>query len=177
MKAKPKSYKVAENDNFADSALSYDVSTTQFANYKALGLLADANQIGATKGRVTGFKPRVKGPSAAVVDEEYTHPLELEVPEGELTVKQVPDGERKVLLALMLRHGEDFSAMARDMRLNTHQHTGAHLRRRISKLKLDDVRDAAVAAARVTEGKKPKLKKKITKNPNRAFKRNSMNFN
>ena len=49
---------------FNDSKLDYDTSETQFENYKRLGLLADANQIGKERDRIVGFKPRVKGPSA-----------------------------------------------------------------------------------------------------------------
>jgi|TARA_B100000513_G_scaffold117921_1_gene51833 hypothetical protein len=30
-------------------------------------------------------------------------------------------GERKLLVSLVSKHGDDYEAMARDMRLNTHQ--------------------------------------------------------
>lgn len=179
VKAKSRGYKVAQNDNFEHSALDYDVSISQFANYKQLGLLADSNQIGSTKGRVTGFKPRVKGPMAAKSDADAVHPLELEVPEAKQTIRQVPGGERQVLLKLVAKHGEDFSAMARDMKLNTHQHTGAHLRRRIAKMRQEEAKEGAAAAAAAAAGEKHKerFRKKITKKPNRAFKKDSMNFN
>ena len=46
---------------FDRSSLTYDTSESQFANYARLGLLADANQIGAKRDTILGFKPRVKG--------------------------------------------------------------------------------------------------------------------
>ena len=82
-----------------------------------MGLLADSNQIGAARDkrtRVTGFNPRVKGPSAEPLPASTTHQLELEVPEGEQTVRRVPAGEVKVLRRLIERHGGDYAAMARD---------------------------------------------------------------
>jgi hypothetical protein len=110
------------------SALEYDPKQTQFANYKELGLLADANQIGVTRNsrvQVTGFNPRVKGASAAPRPAEETHPLELEVPEGAVTVRRVPPGEVQVLRKLIERHGDDYAAMARDKH-NTHQASATH---------------------------------------------------
>ena len=44
---------------FDRSSLTYDTSESQFANYARLGLLADANQIGAKRDTILGFKPLV----------------------------------------------------------------------------------------------------------------------
>ena len=42
-----------------------------------------------------------------------------------------------VLRALLAKHGDfGLTAMARDMKVNTLQHTEAHLRRRIAKMKV-----------------------------------------
>ena len=165
---------------FQHSALDYDDDKTQFSNYARLGLMADANQIGAIRNQITGFKPRVKVPDITGVDtsigavaqrEGGKHPLELEVPEALKTVRKVPDGERTVLLKLMAKHGDDYAAMARDMRLNSLQHTAAHLRRRIHKMKEEDEEDEGEAA------QPPAQKRKLTRDPNPAFKKRAMNFN
>ena len=176
---------------FDRSSLTYDTSESQFANYARLGLLVDANQIGAKLDTVVGFKPRVKGlprraptaagPSGVVTAGDAPHPLEAEVPPALKTVKRVPDGERAVLLKLLARHADDFDAMARDGRLNQYQHTAAHLRRRVAKLALDDA-DAAAAAA--DAGRAPPAAdepratglRKLTRDPNPAFRKRSMHF-
>ena len=145
---------------------------SQFANYQSLGLLADANQIGANSASFRGFKPRVKGPSAAAADRSEPHPLELEVPEGKKTIRKVPLGERQVLLALVARHGDDCAAMARDIRLNTFQHTATHLRRRIEKMREED-EEETVGTGEVPQ----RLLAKRTRDPNNAFKKRSRNFN
>ena len=171
--------KIPRPSAFDRSKLDYDPKETQFANYQKLGLLYDANQIGAERKHIKGFKPRVKGPSAEPAAPGDVHQLELEVPEGLKTVKKVPEGEHKVLSALIERHGDDYTAMARDMKLNAYQHTAAHLRRRIAKMQSEDAEEAAEAAAAVALGKQappPRLRKKITKNPNKAFSKKSMNF-
>ena len=171
--------KIPRPSAFDRSKLGYDPKATQFANYQKLGLLVDSNQIGAERKHIKGFKPRVKGPCADPAPSGSVHQLELEVPEGLKTIKKVPEGEHKVLSALIERHGDDYTAMARDMKLNTYQHTAAHLRRRIAKMRSEDAEEAAVAAAAVALGKQappPRLRKKITKNPNKAFSKKSMNF-
>ena len=53
----------------------YDVSKSQYENYKDLGLLADANQIGAVRGSIRGFKPRLKGPTAEPTGERALAPV------------------------------------------------------------------------------------------------------
>ena len=190
VKQKPKGLKVPAATYFAStgSALPYDSTKTQFANYKELGLLADANQIGASAKGARGFKPRVKGPMAAPGEPGTVHPIELEVPEAAITNRRVPEGEGKVLRALLAKHGDDFGAMARDMRINTHQHTAAHLRRRAAKLARDDdewgasQRDAGAGAAgdgAAAAEPAPRFKRKLTHDPNPAFKsgkRRSKNF-
>ena len=52
----------------------------------------------------------------------------------------------KVLRQLVAKHGGDHTAMARDMRLNTHQHTAAHLRKRIGKMVEEDAAEEDAAA-------------------------------
>ena len=177
---KPVSKDCPKSQRFQGSSLEYDESATQFANYQRLGLLADANQIGAASGRITGFKPRVKGPMAAPSD-GATHPLELEVPPALKTVRAVPLGERSVLLKLLEKHVDDYAAMARDMRINTLQHTAAHLRRRIAKMREEDTEEAAEAAEKAAAGEPPpppnwKHRPKPTLDPNPAFKKRSKNF-
>jgi hypothetical protein len=182
---KPKKPKTA-SERFQASALEYDGSASQFSNFQRLGLLADANQIGrkTEKGRVTGFNPRVKGPMAEPASSSELHPLELEVPPALKTVKLVPLGERQVLTKLLERHGDDVAAMARDMRLNTLQHTAAHLRRRLAKMRAEDAEDASISMAAATEGVPPpppgalpaRLCKKRTRDPNPAFGKKSRNF-
>ena len=177
---KPKSRAVPATSRFQYSSLNYDEKATQFANYKRLGLLYDANQLGAVKDRVTGFKPRVKGDFAEVKhDSSQLHTLEVEMPEALITVRRVPPGEAKVLSALIAKHGDDYAAMSRDMRINTLQHSEGHLRRRVEKMKLDDADAAAAVAAAEAEGSKapaPRGKRKLTRDPNPAFKKRSMNF-
>jgi hypothetical protein len=176
---KPKSRTVPKTSRFQNSSLEYDEKKSQFANYKRLDLLADSNQIGAVRDRVTGFKPRVKGPSAQPTGSSQPHVLEMEMPEALKTVRRVPPGERKVLLKLIARHGDDHTAMARDAKLNTLQHTAAHLRHRIGKLREDDAEaeeEAVTAAAADLQPPEPRGKRKLTRDPNPAFKKRAMNF-
>mmetsp|Transcript_22869 Transcript_22869/g.58157 ORF Transcript_22869/g.58157 Transcript_22869/m.58157 type:complete len:213 (-) Transcript_22869:412-1050(-) len=181
--------RVARSQRFQASELDYDQKQTQFANYARLGLAADANQIGAVKESITGFKPRVKVPKASAKQLEAAaaaaaaangaHPLELEVPEGLKTIRQVPDGERQVLLKLQAVHGTDYAAMARNMRLNPMQHTAAWLRKRIAKLQSEDDDEAAAVQEAVAKGAAappPRHRKKMTKHPNDAFHKRSKNF-
>jgi len=182
---KPKSRATPRCERFQNSALDYNSKISQFANYAQLGLLADANQIGASREHITGFKPRVKAggtaPAAAgaQVGPPQPHPLELEVPEALKVVKKVPLGERQVLLKLEEQYGDDYGAMARDMRLNSLQHTAAHLRRRIQKMHEEDAEEAEEATASVAAGNAPpppRLRAKVTRNPNPAFRKGSRNF-
>mmetsp|Transcript_17672 Transcript_17672/g.35601 ORF Transcript_17672/g.35601 Transcript_17672/m.35601 type:complete len:206 (-) Transcript_17672:134-751(-) len=181
--AKPIGQRVPKSERFQASSLTYDVTATQFANYGRLGLMADANQIGVSheQTRITGFNPRVKVPAGTAPEPTGSapHPLEDEVPEGLKTIRKVPDGERQVLLKLQAVHGADYGAMARDMRLNQLQHTAAHIRRRIEKMRREDEEDAAEAAAAGTPAPSetyPRGRKK-TKDPNPAFKKTSKHFN
>ena len=181
VKQKPRGKTVQVARAFTNSsALGYDSHKTQFENYKELQLLADSNQIGAVRDTIQGFKPRVKCPQIPSSGPDSTHPLELEVPEAAKTVRYVPAGERQALAALIERHGEDYAAMARDTRLNSHQHTASHLRRRIARMQADDVHDWAVGEVAQRSGNTPPLprqRRKPTKNPNPAFKKRSRHFN
>ena len=182
VKAKPKNLRVPAATYFSttQTALSYDSEKTQFENYGELGLLADSNQIGAVRGSIRGFHPRVKGPCAeTAADPDAPHPLELEVPEAAITIRIVPEGECKVLRTLLARHGDDYAAMARDMRINTHQHTAAHLRRRVSKMREQDAEDEATAdaaAKAAAPAPEPRFRRKATRDPNPAFKKRSKQF-
>ena len=183
VRVKPRIRKAGEAQGLQASAINYDPKKTQFANFAEAGLLADSNQIGAAtdRNRVTGFNPRVKGRSAEPRPADVTHQLELEVPEGEKTIRKVPPGETSVLRRLVEKHGEDYAAMARDMRINTHQQTASHLRKRIAKMKDDDaLEEAAIAAARKAGKQKlprSRMQPRMTRLPNKAFKKGSKNFN
>ena len=70
--------------------------------------------------------------------------------------------------------------MARDIRRNALQHTGSHLRRRIDKMRQEDEEDAEAAREAESAGvpvPAPRLHKKITKDPNKAFSKLSQHFN
>lgn len=178
---KPRAKKVGKPSGFlADSAVlsSYDVSKSHYENYKRLALLADANQIGAERHAIRGFKPRLKGPCAEPTGAH--HPLEDEVPEAAVVYRQIPEGEHKVLSALVAKYADNYTAMARDMRLNSHQHTAAHLRRRIAKMNAEVVMDAEAAREAEVAGLKPPIPRrirKVTKDPNPQFKHRSKHFN
>ena len=182
--------RVAPSQRFQASELEYDEKASQFSNYARLGLLADANQIGASKPskqQITGFNPRVKVPkpsaaalaAAAAVVKDGKHQLELEVPEGLKTIRPVPEGERQVLLKLQAVHGTDYAAMARNIKLNAMQHTAAWLRKRIAKLQSEDDEERAAletAAAAGAPAPPPRHRRKITKDPNPAFKKHNRTF-
>ncbi len=187
---KPRKREAGKNQGLQASELEYKQGETQFANYARLGLLADANQIGAVRGgkggRTTGFKPRVKDPqavaAAAAADAggSAPHHREIEMPPALKTIRKLPEGERTVLRKLIARHGDDFAAMARDAKLNALQHTAAHLRRRVAKMREEDEEDAADAADAVARGEAPpppRLRHKKTKHPNKAFAKGSKHFN
>uniref|UniRef100_A0A7S0ILE1 Nucleolar protein 16 n=1 Tax=Calcidiscus leptoporus TaxID=127549 RepID=A0A7S0ILE1_9EUKA len=179
VKVKAKAPSKAQPSFFASSSLSYDRTKSQFSNYQTMGLAADSNQIGAARATIRGFKPRVKVPVCESAAAEQVHPLELETGEALKTYRWVPQGERDVLHKLIAAHGDDYAAMSRDMRLNQYQHTAPHLRRRIAKMRTEDQKDteaAAAAAASKLPAPSPRLRKKITKNPNGAFKRRSTHF-
>jgi hypothetical protein len=178
--------RVGRSQRFQGSALDYNEKESQFANYARLGLMADANQIGAVKETITGFKPikhvpAATGGAAAAVGSTAggVHQLELEVPEGLVTIRPVPAGERIVLLKLMAKHGTDYAAMARDTRLNALQHTAAHLRKRIAKLTGEDAEDGVESTSAAAEPAvpAPRHRPKVTKQPNNAFHKRSMHFN
>jgi nucleolar protein 16 len=185
VRVKPRASKVSKPSGFLANSkvLKYDVARSHYQNFEKFGLLADANQIGAVRDSIRGFKPRLKGPSASsgAADPATTHhPLEDEVPEAAITYRQIPEGEHKVLTALMASHGEDYGAMARDMRLNQYQHTAAHLRHRIAKMRTEQEMDAEEAVEAEREGAKPPQKrrvKKVTYDPNPLFKKRSKHFN
>jgi len=180
--------RIERSQRFQNSSLSYDEKATQFSNYERLGLMADANQIGVTAQTITGFNPRVKlanrRSSVAAAAEGASsstaaHPLELEVPEGLKTIRQVPTGEFQVLLKLEAAHGSDYGAMARDMRLNKMQHTAAWLRKRIAKMHAEEEEEQAAAAEAEAAGasaRAPRHKPKTTKHPNEAFSKRSKHF-
>lgn len=185
VRVKPKSKKVNNLSSFlADSKVlsEYDVTKSHYENYKKLGLLADANQIGAVRDSIRGFKPRLKGPTASSSSADAVvtrHPLEDEVPEAEITYRQVPEGEQKVLTALIARYGDDYAAMARDMRLNPYQHTAAHLRHRVAKMRTENIEDAeraSEAAAAGAPAPAARHRRKLTHDPNPAFKKRSKQF-
>eukprot|EP00965_Chrysotila_dentata_P233287 6199506-Pleurochrysis_carterae.AAC.1 len=180
VKVKARKPKLSAPQFFEKSALSYDAKASQFKNYKNMALMVDANQIGAERDKIRGFKPRVKVPVAASTDESCVHPLDLEVPEAIPTVRQVPHGEAAVLSALIAKHGDDYTAMARDMRLNKYQHTAAHLRHRIEKLNKQKEKDETAAKeAEAAGAPAPAPRYAITrrrKNPNRAFQKRSTHF-
>jgi nucleolar protein 16 len=178
--------RVGRSQRFQGSALDYNEKESQFTNYARLGLMADANQIGAVKETITGFKPikhvpAATGGAAAAVGSTAggVHQLELEVPEGLVTIRPVPAGERIVLLKLMAKHGTDYAAMARDTRLNALQHTAAHLRKRIAKLTGEDAEDGVESTSAAAEPAvpAPRHRPKVTKQPNNAFHKRSMHFN
>ena len=50
MRVKPRKREAGKNQGLQASELEYKQGETQFANYARLGLLADANQIGAVRG-------------------------------------------------------------------------------------------------------------------------------
>ncbi len=56
--------RVGRSQRFQGSALDYNEKESQFSNYARLGLMADANQIGAVKETITGFKPIKHVPAA-----------------------------------------------------------------------------------------------------------------
>ena len=92
---------------------------------------------------------------------------------------KVPLGECKVLLKLIEAHGDDYTAMARDMRRNQLQHTAAHLRKRIAKMHEEDVEDLAERAAAAQKGAPmppDRFARKRTGDPNNAFHKRSRNF-
>ena len=169
--------------SFQNSSLEYEAGASQFSNFARLGLLADANQIGREKGRITGFNPRVKDPVAVLSGPDgpsEPHPLEVEMAPALKTVRKVPAGERAVLAKLLAAHGDDYAAMARDGRRNALQHTAAHLRRRIEKMREEDAEDLEVNQEHIAKGMPPpppRLRRKLTKDPNPAFKKRSKNFN
>lgn len=182
---------VDPSQRFQASSLEYDEKSTQFSNYARLGLMADANQLGAARETITGFNPRVKLPramvaaaaeasaAAAAAHPAGVHPLEAEVPEGLKVIRQVPEGEAKVLLKLEAVHGTDYAAMARDLRLNAMQHTAAWLKKRLAKFHEEEEEEQKVLAAAAEAGKAAPVKRhshKATKHPNQAFAKRSKHF-
>ena len=54
------------------------------------------------------------------------------------TPRHQSDGEQQFLTKLIAKHGTDYAAMARDIKLNRYQQTAAELRRRIARLNASD---------------------------------------
>ena len=85
---KPKSRAVPKTSRLQNSSLEYDEKASQFANYQRLGLLYDSNQIGAVRDRVTGFKPRVKGPVAQASSSEQPAVSSQQIDSGDAISRQ-----------------------------------------------------------------------------------------
>ena len=152
--------RVDKSQRFQGSALDYNEKKTKFSNHGAWPL-ADANQIGVVKESITGFKPRVKPPKAKLPaadtvrpSVEETHPLGSMRCEGRKIFARCRRANAKCC-KLQAVHGTNYSAMARDMRLNAMQHTASWLKKRIEKMIGEDEQEAAAATAAIGAGKLP----------------------
>ena len=105
-------------------------------NFAAAGLALDPNKAVPIKGNEklnynkfydktpeSGRKPKSK--TIAALEEIAARPSDRP--------DHVPEGESLILQDLIRKHGDDYTKMARDMKLNAYQHTANQLKRRCAK--------------------------------------------
>jgi len=105
----------------------YQFCLTLRQNYVRLGLLVDVNE---------DLKPRPPHVKQSLLDEKgglLTDGLAQckELVLAPYEAKSMSLKEQRMLMALMRAYDEDFEAMAKDSKLNVHQHTEGELRRRV----------------------------------------------
>ena len=114
----------------------WDNRKTLAQNYEEMGLLTDVNKIGKPK--------KGKGEAGGSGDEGaervgYMIPILKKIEEAPAPPPYVPKSmglpEQRILDRLMRKHGEDYEAMARDIKVNVHQQTSAQLKKRIELFK------------------------------------------
>lgn len=100
-----------------------------------MGLSTDPNQALPIKKGDVQRKQEMAGREVSVTDshvmKELTAVQALERP-APYQVKSMSIDEQMRLQRLIAKHGEDFAAMARDIKINSHQETEAVLKKRIA---------------------------------------------
>eukprot|EP01134_Creolimax_fragrantissima_P002057 CFRG2057T1 len=115
-------------------AKGWDVTKTVKQNYAKLGLAMDLNKSTAIP------QHRVQQKTDSMAMEEFERlraektPTETVAELEKISKTETPkesflsDGQQQIIKALVLKHGDDFKAMERDIKLNTHQKTKGQLR-------------------------------------------------
>eukprot|EP00178_Gracilaria_changii_P017317 TRINITY_DN494_c0_g1_i1.p3 TRINITY_DN494_c0_g1~~TRINITY_DN494_c0_g1_i1.p3 ORF type:complete len:167 (-),score=36.06 TRINITY_DN494_c0_g1_i1:1684-2184(-) len=118
---------------------AWDSRLTPEKNLARIGLQASVNHIKKTAAERQICIPvqSVANPSDSVVME-----LENEASREERRNIVVHPGERRALEAMLARHGENWQAMARDIKLNYLQWTPNQLRKKVERMRLIDATNA-----------------------------------
>eukprot|EP00123_Amoebidium_parasiticum_P009902 comp19772_c0_seq1/m.23678 comp19772_c0_seq1/g.23678 ORF comp19772_c0_seq1/g.23678 comp19772_c0_seq1/m.23678 type:complete len:179 (-) comp19772_c0_seq1:383-919(-) len=116
----------------------WDKKKSIWHNYEKLGLVADPNKGAAKKPKPLSQSAEPPQPvdidAPVVVETREPTPL---VKELEEVAKQeykkpqyIPEGEAELVRKLIKKHGTDYKAMSRDIKLNTYQHTAKQLKKK-----------------------------------------------
>ena len=118
----------------------WDNRKTLAQNYKEMGLLTDVNAIGKPKKEEKGGGGKAEAGEHGEEKVGYMIPILKEIEEAPAPAPYVPKSmglpEQRILDRLMRKHGEDYEAMARDIKVNVHQQTVAQLKKRIALFKM-----------------------------------------
>ncbi|KNC72979.1 hypothetical protein SARC_14457, partial [Sphaeroforma arctica JP610] len=112
----------------------WDVTKTVTQNYKKLGLALDLNKTNSIA------QHRADDHVEFVAQEEYARLRAAQNPTKTISALQdyskletkivtaLSDGQQQLAQALIKKHGDDFKAMERDIKLNTHQKSKGQLK-------------------------------------------------
>ena len=106
---------------------NWDNTLTLRQNYVRLGLLVDVNE--DLKPRPPHVKQSLTEEKGGLLTDGLAQCKELVLDPYE--VKSMSLKEQRMLMALIKAYEDDFTAMARDTKINIHQHTEGELRRRV----------------------------------------------
>ncbi|KAI0561057.1 Ribosome biogenesis protein Nop16 [Gracilaria domingensis] len=114
---------------------AWDSQLTPEKNLAKIGLRVSVNDLKKT---VAKRKACIPIQSIASNSESVVEKLEKEAAREERRNLIVHPGEKRALEAMLRRHGEDWEAMARDIKLNYLQWTPNQLRRKVERMRLID---------------------------------------
>ncbi|PXF47072.1 Nucleolar protein 16 [Gracilariopsis chorda] len=114
---------------------TWDSRLTPGNNLKKIGLQASVNHMAKTRG---GRKVSIPIQAIPKDAEAVIEDLEKEASRKERRNLVVHPGERRALEAMIKRHGDNWTAMCRDIKLNYLQWTATQLQRKVERMRAID---------------------------------------
>ncbi len=100
-------------------------------NFSTLGLVNDPNEMSRSK---RGDEALARAEKETAVASGVVRELEEIVASNVPTTRFAPAGEIAIVQKLVAKYGDDYTAMARDHKLNVYQHTAKQLKHKVSKV-------------------------------------------